>query len=128
VTSALGDVPNLAGAAFRCRLRQVIVCWIACRDTPKSAAASGNTGIRMCIAKVPPAVRATSNQNGAGPRFDNSGAVSQPSQPTASIQRLSLPTATGAEVLREYSTRCKACRVKSRQSLRAVKFDPAEVT
>jgi hypothetical protein len=67
-----------------------------------SAAASGNTGMRMCIAKVPVAV------NGARRRFDSSGVVSQSNQPAASTLRLRLSTAAGAEPLRECSSHCKA--------------------
>jgi len=73
-----------------------------------SAAASGNTGMRMCIAKVPVAVTAASSQNGARRRFDSSGVVSQSNQPAASTLRLRLSTAAEAEPLRECSNHCKA--------------------
>jgi hypothetical protein len=62
----------------------------------------------MCIAKVPVAVTATSSQNGAGPRFDSSGAISQSNQLAASAHRLGLLAASEAELLRECSNRCKA--------------------
>ena len=63
-----------------------------------SAAASGNTGMRMCIAKVPVAVTAASSQNGARRRFDSSGVVSQSNQPAASTLRLRLSTAAEANL------------------------------
>src|SRR5271166_4226619 len=96
---------------------------MAPRDTPKSTAASGNTGIRMCIAKVPVAVTATSSPNGARP-LASTGATIQLNQPATENQ---LPHHPAAEDLppRQCSNPRNARRVALRHSLRAVNFDRA---
>jgi hypothetical protein len=60
----------------------VISSCIVPRDTRESAAASGNTGTRMCIARVPVAVTATRIQNGARPLRARTGVLSQLRYPT----------------------------------------------
>jgi hypothetical protein len=59
---------------------KVTASCIVPRETPKSAAASGRTGTgtRMCIARVPVAVTATSTQNGARPPRVRAGILSLP--------------------------------------------------
>jgi hypothetical protein len=72
--SSVGHHPNLSEtvpyrncAPAMPNRHSVTASCIVLRESPKSAAASGNTGTRMCIARVPAAVTATRTQNGARP-------------------------------------------------------------
>ena len=55
----------------------MIASWTFPGETARSLAASGKTGTRMCIARVPEAVTATSNQNGGRLRLLSTGIVNQ---------------------------------------------------
>jgi hypothetical protein len=57
---------------------------IVSRDTPKSAAASGNTGTRICIARIPVEVTVTRIQKGVRPLRARAGVLSQPRCPNPS--------------------------------------------
>jgi hypothetical protein len=103
----------------------VIASWIVPRPAAKAAPTSGSTGTRICMARVPEAVTATISQNGAGPRRDLTGVVSQPRRSAiVSAIRCRLAAVAGTAPKRARSTLRKARQVaerhRERHRLRAV--------